>query len=582
VITYTKLFYNLVGPKLLILLAVMQAAAIIEGFGISLILPIIQGDNQSDSRLASIIEWGFDLIQLDPSLTNTLVVLVIFFVIRGALLIGQSWYQSKILSRNLTNMRVGFATSIANTEFNYLNKQDSGVLSNVMSVEIDRVNHALSQLLSLMIAVTTALVYVGIALLVAPVVTIFLAVLIAPIAVIMLYLNRLTSRASLQLTAGSNKQQSIFLEMLRNMKYLKATGRSVPVLGRVVKESERVGNAYRKLTFLQGATAFGLEPFIVLVLAAVIYFFTEIRGADVLEILFLLFVFRSAAVNLVATQPAYRKFLAADGSMRIFRELRTKLEANKEPNSSSNPVPDFTSGISLQNVSYTYEGQTSPSVDNVSLAIPAKSLVAFVGPSGSGKSTTANILASLLTPTSGEVKMGESAYQDVNLDDVRKNVGYVTQESVVFNASLEDNILLWQDNQLDKARLDEVIAKTGLDKIQRSHSDDEELGESGTSLSGGERQRLSIARELYWESELLILDEATSSVDSMLEKQIDDVIKSQRGSNTIIVIAHRLSTVRDADIIYVFQDGKIVESGAFDELAAAGGLFSDMVKLQSF
>jgi len=385
-ISYTKLFYNLVGPKLLILLTVMQASAIIEGFGISLILPIIQGDSQSDSRLGSIINSGFDLIQLEPHLTNTLIVLVMFFVIRGALLIGQSWYQSRILSLNLTSMRVGFATAITKTEFNHLSRQDTGVLSNVMSTEIERVNHALSQLLSLMVAVTTALVYIGIALLVEPVVTIFLAILVAPIAVIMMYLNRLTSRASLQLTDGSNKQQSIFLEMLRNMKYLKATGRSVPVLKRVMNESGRVGDAYRKLSFLQGATAFGLEPLIVLVLASVIYFFTEIRGADVLEILFLLFVFRTAAGNLIATQPAYRKFLAADGSMRIYRKLRSELEANKEVVTSSNPAPDFTSGISLKNVSYTYAGQVEPSVNNVSFSIPVKSTVAFVGPSGSGKS----------------------------------------------------------------------------------------------------------------------------------------------------------------------------------------------------
>jgi subfamily B ATP-binding cassette protein MsbA len=268
--------------------------------------------------------------------------------------------------------------------------------------------------------------------------------------------------------------------------------------------------------------------------------------------------------------------------MKIYRELRTSLQANKEPDSSSSQIPDFTSGISLKNVSYIYEGQSSPSVDDISLTIPAKSTVAFVGPSGSGKSTTANILASLLPPTSGNVLMGGESYETLNISNIRENVGYVTQESVVFNASLKDNILLWRDDEVDQARLEEIIAKTRLDKVSRSHDTNENLGESGTSLSGGERQRLSIARELYWESELLILDEATSSVDSMLEKQIDDVIKSQRGSKTIIVIAHRLSTVRDADIIYVFEDGKIVESGSFDELTAADGLFSDMAKLQSF
>ena len=268
--------------------------------------------------------------------------------------------------------------------------------------------------------------------------------------------------------------------------------------------------------------------------------------------------------------------------MRVYRQLSSDLNTNKEPDTSSNPVPDFTSGISLNEVSYTYPEQSAPSVDKVTLKIPSKSTVAFVGPSGSGKSTTANIIASLLIPTSGEILMGETPYGQVNLAQVRDNVGYVTQESVVFNASMKDNILLWQDNNVDDLRLGDVIAKTGLDKIQQTHAQDGQLGDSGTSLSGGERQRLSIARELYWESELLILDEATSSVDSMLEKQIDDVISSQRGTKTIIVIAHRLSTVRDADIIYVFENGKIVEAGSFDDLVQAGGLFSNMAKLQSF
>ncbi len=581
-ITYLKLFYELVGPKLFLLLAVMQAAAIIEGFGISLILPIIQGDDQTESRLASVIDRGFDLIGVDPNLTNVLIVLVIFFAIRGLLLVGQSWYQSRVLARNLTNMRVSFATAIANSDYKYLSRQDLGVLSNVISVEIQRVNDALSHLLSLMVAATTALVYIVIAMLVAPVVTIFLAILIAPIAFVMLHLNRLTTRASVQLTDSSNRQQSIFLEMLRNMKYLKATGRSVPVLSRVISESRRIGRAARRLYFLQGATTFGLEPIIVAVLAGVIYFFTEIRGADVLEILFLLFVFRTAAVNLVATQPAYRKFISATGSMRIYRELKENLEANEESDTSSKPAPDFTSGIFLKNVSYTYPGQDQPAVDNVSISIPSKSTVAFVGASGSGKSTTANIVASLLKSTSGDVLAGDHNYADLNLRKIREKVGYVTQESVVFNASVEENILLWHDTESDSSRLADVISKTGLDRVRKAKDGDENLGDSGTALSGGERQRLSIARELYWDSELLILDEATSSVDSILEKQIDDLIESQHGSKTIVVIAHRLSTVRDADVIYVFENGSIVESGSFNELIESDGLFSNMAKLQSF
>ncbi|MEC9292937.1 MAG: hypothetical protein VYC65_01485, partial [Chloroflexota bacterium] len=119
-ISYTKLFYEMLGPKLLLLLGVMQIAAIIEGFGISLILPIIQGDHGSESRLATMIDKAFDLIAITPNLTNTLIALVIFFTIRGVLLLGQSWYQSTILASHLTGMRVGFAKAIATAEYDYL------------------------------------------------------------------------------------------------------------------------------------------------------------------------------------------------------------------------------------------------------------------------------------------------------------------------------------------------------------------------------------------------------------------------------------------------------------------------------
>ena len=580
-IGYARLFYGLIGPRLLALLLIMQVAAILEGFGISLMLPIIQGDQASDSRLAEAIEWSFALINVPQTLTNILIVLVCFFSIRAVLLIAQSWYQSRILSENLVKMRTEFIGSLASAEYSFLSGQDSGLLSNVMSGELQRVNFALAQLLGLMVAATTAAVYIVIAMLVAPVVTIFLAAMVLPVAVIMFYLNRVTTTASLEHTDGSNRQQSFLLEVLRNMKYLKATGRTDLAVRRVNTEVARVGAAYRRLTFLQGATVFGLEPIVVLVLAVVIYFFTEIRGANVLEILFLLFVFRTAAVNLIATQPAYRKFISATGSMRVYRELRANIEAHRERDTSSLATPDFKSSFGLHNVTYTYPGNDWPSVDNVTLSIPATSTVAFVGPSGSGKSTTANLLASLLTPSSGHVSIGDLPYSDMNIDQFRDKVGYVTQESVVFNGPVEDNILLWQENS-NPSKLNEVIENTGLSGLRRAQGATNGMGDHGAEMSGGERQRLSIARELYWESELLILDEATSAMDSLLEKQIDHIIDRQRGTKTIVVIAHRLATVRDADIIFVFDGGRVVESGSFDDLAEAGGLFSMMAKLQTF
>jgi len=579
-IDYLKLFYSLVGPKLLVLLGLMQVAAILEGFGISLMLPIIQGDSQTESRLASVIEWGFDLVSLDQSLGNILVALVLFFVLRAVILVAQSWYQSQIAAENLTSMRTELIGLFSNSKYSHISRQDTGVLSNVLGNELQRVNFALVQLTALMVAVTTSAVYVVIALLVAPVVTVFLAILAVPVGLVMIYLNRWTSRASNELTTGQNRQQSLVLETLRNIKYLKATGSTNAVVTRLSKEILRVGTAFRKLNFLQQATAFGLEPIIVLALAAVIYFFTEVRGSNVLEILFLLFVFRTAAVNLVATQPAYRKFIAASGSMSVYRKLRDEFIEQQESSQTGKTTPNLNQVINLRNVSYSYPGQSASVVD-VSMNIEANQTVALVGPSGSGKSTTANIVASLLAPQSGEISLGGTPYSELDITKFRDQVGYVTQESVVFNASIEDNITLWRTNP-DKNLVADVIQKTGLGRISGDANRTSLLGESGSTLSGGERQRLSIARELYSDSQLLILDEATSSVDSVLEKQIDSIINEQKGSKTILIIAHRLSTIRNADVIYVFSNGEIVQSGTFDELMEVEGIFKAMADLQSF
>ena len=579
-IDYLKLFYSLVGPKLFVLLGLMQVAAILEGFGISLMLPIIQGDSQTESRLASVIEWGFDLVSLDQSLGNILVALVLFFVLRAVILVAQSWYQSQIVAENLTSMRTELIGLFSNSKYSHISRQDTGVLSNVLGNELQRVNFALVQLTALMVAVTTSAVYVVIALLVAPVVTVFLAILAVPVGLVMIYLNRWTSRASNELTTGQNRQQSLVLETLRNIKYLKATGSTNAVVTRLSKEILRVGTAFRKLNFLQQATAFGLEPIIVLALAAVIYFFTEVRGSNVLEILFLLFVFRTAAVNLVATQPAYRKFIAASGSMSVYRKLRDEFIEQQESSQTGKTTPNLNQVINLRNVSYSYPGQSASVVD-VSMNIEANQTVALVGPSGSGKSTTANIVASLLAPQNGEISLGGTPYSELDITKFRDQVGYVTQESVVFNASIEDNITLWRTNP-DKNLVADVIQKTGLGRISGDANRTSLLGESGSTLSGGERQRLSIARELYNDSQLLILDEATSSVDSVLEKQIDSIINEQKGSKTILIIAHRLSTIRNADVIYVFSNGEIVQSGTFDELMEVEGIFKAMADLQSF
>lgn len=575
-IRYIKKYYEVLGNKIIILLIIMQTAALIEGFGISLILPIIQNEELENNRLLQFFDWMFNLINLDQSLINMLIVLIVFFIFRAIILVFQSWFQAEIISNNLINMRKNLVLSLIHSDYKFINTQNRGTISNVLNNEIERVNFALDQLLAFIVSFITAMVYLLVALIISPVVTIFLAILSIPIGLIMLRLNRMTSKSSKALTDGSNKQQNFVLEIIENIKYLKSTGQYPGISKKMSTEIVNVGKAYRKLKFIQSSSTFLFEPLIVVIMAILIYFFTEVRKSNIIEILFLLFIFRQAAINLVATQAPYRKFISSVGSMEIYFKLQRKLDDNLENLSPNGDDPNFNTVLKLKNISYSYKNEKA--LNNISLEIKPKTTVAFVGSSGSGKSTTANIISSLLKPETGNFMMGEKDISDINLSKYREKIGYVTQESVVFNTSIQENISLWR-KKLNFKKLENIIDQTGLSQLFENNKN---VNDSGNNLSGGERQRLSLARELYRDSELLILDEATSSVDSILESQIETIISKQKNDKTIIIIAHRLSTIKSADMIYVFDNGQIVESGKFDELIQHNGIFTNLAKKQNF
>lgn len=575
-IRYIKKYYEVLGNKIIILLIIMQTAALIEGFGISLILPIIQNEELENNRLLQFFDWMFNLINLDQSLINMLIVLIVFFIFRAIILVFQSWFQAEIISNNLINMRKNLVLSLIHSDYKFINTQNRGTISNVLNNEIERVNFALDQLLAFIVSFITAMVYLLVALIISPVVTIFLAILSIPIGLIMLRLNRMTSKSSKALTDGSNKQQNFVLEIIENIKYLKSTGQYPGISKKMSTEIVNVGKAYRKLKFIQSSSTFLFEPLIVVIMAILIYFFTEVRKSNIIEILFLLFIFRQAAINLVATQAPYRKFISSVGSMEIYFKLQRKLDDNLENLSPNGDDPNFNTVLKLKHISYSYKNEKA--LNNISLEIKPKTTVAFVGSSGSGKSTTANIISSLLKPETGNFMMGEKDISDINLSKYREKIGYVTQESVVFNTSIQENISLWR-KKLNFKKLENIIDQTGLSNLFENNKN---VNDSGNNLSGGERQRLSLARELYRDSELLILDEATSSVDSLLESQIETIISKQKNDKTIIIIAHRLSTIKSADMIYVFDNGQIIESGKFDELIKHNGIFTNLAKKQNF
>lgn len=237
--------------------------------------------------------------------------------------------------------------------------------------------------------------------------------------------------------------------------------------------------------------------------------------------------------------------------------------------------------IEFKNVSFSY-GTRGRAVENISLKIPAGKKVAFVGSSGSGKTTLLKLLMKFYKPEEGQILVNGKDISDFKTDSFREKIGYVPQESLLFSGTVSENIA-WGCNNADPKRiLASTVASQSYEFIQRlPEKFNTYVGEHGSTLSGGERQRLAMARILMRNPEMLILDEATASLDSISEQSIMNTIFTRIHGRTVIMVAHRLSTIKDCDIIYVFNKGNLVEQGSHDALLEKKGFYQKLWSAQN-
>ena len=235
--------------------------------------------------------------------------------------------------------------------------------------------------------------------------------------------------------------------------------------------------------------------------------------------------------------------------------------------------------VEFERVSLSYGGGR-PAVHDLSLVAEPGQTVALVGHTGAGKSTAVALLQRLRDPDAGTIRIDGVDLRDATLDSLRANIGVVFQESMLFYQSIADNLRVGRPEASEAELLAAARLAEAHEFILRQPQGYNTLvGERGATLSGGERQRLAIARALLKDPPILILDEATSALDAATEAQVQQALKTVRGRTTF-VIAHRLSTVREADLILVFEAGRIVERGSFAELLARGGTFAHLVATQ--
>ncbi|OCW55508.1 ABC transporter ATP-binding protein/permease [Hoeflea olei] len=286
-----------------------------------------------------------------------------------------------------------------------------------------------------------------------------------------------------------------------------------------------------------------------------------------------LFLTREAFRPLDRLEKEFHTAWAAGGAMQSIRDLLA-LEAPVHEPASPAPCPHRTD-IAFDAVDFSYDGSDTPALSSVSFTVRENEFVAIVGPSGAGKSTIATLLPRFFDPDRGAIRIGGTDIRTLSLGTLRRLIGAVSQDTTLFSGTIAENLRLANPDATEielRAALEAAHLAPLINSLPQGL--DTPLGERGAGLSGGQRQRLAIARALLKDAPILLLDEATSNVDPASEKAIQAAIDGFRGRRTLIVIAHRLSTVAAADRVLVFERGRLVEAGSPQSLAIAGGAFA--------
>jgi subfamily B ATP-binding cassette protein MsbA len=493
---------------------------------------------------------------------------------------ASSSYQVIVFQSFIKSLRLKMFVNFDQIKFKYFTSSDVGRIQNTFTLEVDRVSSASRFYLRGIESLVLISTYLVLAFLSNAEFTVLVIVGGALTNFIYKYINKNTKKQSSELVKRNSLYQGMVIQYVNLFKYLKVSGKIDVFAKKIKKQVFSVEKTNRKIGILNALSLSLREPLMIFILAAVMFIQVSIlKGSLELILLSILFFYR-ALQSVLAFQTQYNNFLAVQGSLVNVQDFQKELVKHKETNG-RHAFTQFNEAIVLRNVCFNY-GSTSI-LSNINLTIQKNETIALVGESGSGKSTLINILAGLLPIDSGEFTIDQKNISDLEKTSYQKNIGYITQEPIIFTDSLFNNVTFFEEkNDETLQKFYDAITKASLlDFLNESeHKEDTILGNNGINLSGGQKQRISIARELYKNAEFLFMDEATSALDSETENFIQKNIEKMKGKKTLVVAAHRLSTIREADRIVIMDKGKILSVGTFKDLIENDKNFKRMIELQ--
>jgi subfamily B ATP-binding cassette protein MsbA len=561
------------------------ATAALEGVGLSFILPIVELAQQpshpgadADGVMLAFVRT-YELLGIPFTIEYVILGVATVMTVRYTLGFLNIWVREILRQEYVRYLQTQAFENALHAEVGYFDREGSDDILNAIVTQAVRGGRAIATGVQLLEKLFLATVFGVIAFVLVSQLTLLAALILGTLIGVFRYVIEPGYVVGDRVAVANERIQRNVQAGTQGIREVKLFGIADEIFTEFSEALETYVDASVKISRTEGALNQFYQLAAALVLFLLIYLALTVASLSLAALgLFLFTMFRLAPILSTLNNRVY----SLEGQLpHLIRTQRfiDELERHREPAGGGVMPPERVQRIEFDDVRFAYSDEAV--LHDLSFTIERGEFVAFVGQSGAGKSTIASLLARMYGPEEGEIRVNGTPIDEFDLEAQRSKVAYIRQNHFVFNDTLRYNLTLGK-RDADGAELDRVCEIARVDEFFEDLPDgyDTTVGEDGVQLSGGQRQRVAIARALLKDADILLLDEATSDLDSNLEKEIQHAIEKMDGEYTTIAIAHRLSTVKNADRIYTIEDGRIAECGDHDELLASDGAYSDLYQTQ--
>jgi subfamily B ATP-binding cassette protein MsbA len=551
--------------------------AFFEAVSLGALVPLVQiieSPEEPGGTLWSILKSIFSAVGLSVNFNTLLALLTILFVIGQGLLFIKKKMQVHLRVNLTKNLKVRAFREILSADISYHHSQKAGNFLNLLVTEIENAGFGLFAATEFV----TDFFFITVYAIMLLYISVEITTIVVAISLLAFYLmNRWLQRSNIygrKLVDLNTEQNEFLAERFSLLRLIKTSSTEPSEVNRFDEISGRFRDSHADYG-LAGTNIEVVFQSIIFIIAV----FVLVASIDIFRIqlaMLLLFLFVLVRITAPLRDINTRRYELARQipSFNKVDQILAEVTSHQKVKDGTRTFPGFSREIRFSEVSFSYDGDT-PVLTDISLLVPKNRMVALVGASGVGKSTIVDLVTRLIDPGQGSILIDDVDIREYTLQSYRQKLGVVSQEIYIFNDTVLANICYGSGEiSLDRAIEAAKVANAHDFVAQLPNGYNTILGERGAKLSGGQRQRIALARAIFKNPEILVLDEATSSLDSESEKIIQNSIKAIKERYTIIAIAHRLSTIENANLIAVLEQGRIVETGTHQALLQAGGTYA--------